>query len=89
MTGAEMSRPPHLDINRPVNCEDDCRNAKCLDHSQADEKEPSERVANESEVSKDEQPVVDGELHDGVVVDAGPEDPPPLLLYPLLFLLCG
>ena len=41
------------------------------------------------EVFKDEQPVVDGELHDGVVVDAGPEDPPPLLLYPLLFLLCG
>ena len=43
MTGAEMSRPPHLDINRPVNCEDDCRNAKCLNHSQADEEQPSEK----------------------------------------------
>ena len=37
----------------------------------------------------DEEPVVDGELHDGVVVDAGPEDPPLLLLNLLLYLLCG
>ena len=31
---------------------------------------------------------MDGELHDGVVVDAGPEDPPPLLYLPL-YLLCS
>jgi len=33
---------------------------------------------------------VDGEFHDGVVVDVGSEDPPPLLLllYLLLSLLC-
>ena len=37
----------------------------------------------------DEEPVVDGELHDGVGVDAGPEDPPLLLLNLLLYLLCG
>ena len=37
----------------------------------------------------DEEPVVDGELHDGVAVDAGPEDPPLLLLNLLLYLLCG
>ena len=42
-----MSGPPHLDINRPVNCEDDCRDAKCLNHSQADEEQTSERITNE------------------------------------------
>ena len=41
------------------------------------------------EFSGIEEPVVDGELHDGVVVDAGPEDPPPLLLLYLFCLLCG
>ena len=38
---------------------------------------------------RDDEPVVDGELHDGVVVDAGPEDLPPLLLLCLFYLLCG
>ena len=38
------------------------------------------------EVLRDDEPVVDGEFHDGVVVDEGSEDPPPLLL--LLYPLC-
>ena len=38
---------------------------------------------------RDDEPVVDGELHDGVVVDAGPEDPPPLLLLYLFCFVCG
>ena len=31
----------HLDIDRPVNCENNCRYAKCFNHSQANEEQPS------------------------------------------------
>ena len=75
-----------------MNCENDCRDAKSLNNSQANEEQPSVffMKLQMGEVLRDEKPVVDGELHDGVVVDVGSEDPPPLLLllYPLLCFLC-
>ena len=47
----------------------------------------SKRITN-GKFSDEEEPVVDGELHDGVAVETRPEDLPPLLLR-LLCLLCG
>ena len=46
----------------------------------------SKRITNGK--FSDDEPVVDGELHDGVAVETRPEDLPPLLLR-LLCLLCG
>ena len=33
------SRQPHLYVDRPVNCENNCRDSKRLDNKQAEEKE--------------------------------------------------
>ena len=44
------SRQPHLYVDRPVNCENDSRDAKRLNHSQANEEQPSgfDKIINEA-----------------------------------------